>query len=149
MKRYFDYVKSFVSAGITDRWITTGFTETAPTIMDNPMFDALGARYIATTRPEWIDQIEKDPGGQFRIAGTFGHIWIVENTNALPRSWVVHDVITVPDAEAALATLTEGRPRHPDGSAAVGIDPRRTAVVEDDGNDAVRRLQRGSVRDSG
>jgi hypothetical protein len=150
VKRYFDYVKAFVSAGILDRWIATGPTETTPTIDDNPMFDALGVRYIPTTRADWIEQIEANPDGQFRLVGQYGDTWIVENTHALPRSWVVHDVVQVPDAAAALAALSDGRPRHADGSAVVGIDPRVTALVEADHDDAtIRSLAAGRCPTAG
>src|SRR5205823_3472354 len=43
--RYWQYLRSFISRGITDRLIATGPTETAPNVAGNAMFDLLGVRY--------------------------------------------------------------------------------------------------------
>jgi hypothetical protein len=122
--RYFDYVKSFISHGIFDRWTAAPNYETGPAITGNPMFDLLGVRYVVVTEPRILS------GSQYVPVRRFGPIYVYRNAAAMPRAFVVGDIRVEANEHAARRFLTEGQPRHLDGSFVARVDPRRTAVLE-------------------
>lgn len=136
--RYWDYLRSFVSHGITDRFTATGQAETVPAIAANRMFDLLGIRYVV-----FRSQSDGPPSGsdpQYRIVFRGGGVKIYENTQVMPRAFVVHKLQRADDERGALRSLRSGEVNtFPDGSVQVAKrDPRRTAVVESDPGDLPR-----------
>jgi hypothetical protein len=133
VKRYWDYITTFVSRRLTDRFLGTGAAESAPNVAGNPMFDILGIRYVGydaatgNAPPSWS-------GNQYRLLRTFGRVKIYENTHAGPGAFVVHDVHRVDDERAAIAYLKRGATAaFPDGSVQVlEKDVYGSAVVEAD-----------------
>jgi hypothetical protein len=133
IQRYWRYLRSFVSRGLDDRFVATGFTETAPNIAGNQMFDLLGVRYLvfrsnSAGPPSWSSP-------QFQLVYRGEGVKVYENTHVAPRAFVVHDVRQVHDEDAAFRALSEGDTRHfPDGSPVVEHkDLTSSAVIERDG----------------
>jgi D-glycero-D-manno-heptose 1,7-bisphosphate phosphatase len=131
VKRYWDYLTTFVSHGLVDRYLGNGPYESATNVAGNPMFDILGIRYLmyadgtGGAPPDWS-------GDQFRVVEHVDGIKVYENTHAAPRAFVVHDVRRADDERSALRFLKRDEStRFPDGSVQVtGKDPRTTAVIE-------------------
>jgi hypothetical protein len=142
--RYWRYLRTFVAREILDRWIAVGPTEGAPNVAANQMFDLLGVQYVlyrttcnkeadppcvsVTSPPSWA-------GSQYVLVTKSNGVKVYENTNAMPRAFIVHDIHRVKDETAALNYLKRGeRQRFPDGAVQVRTkDVRRTAVVEGGG----------------
>ncbi len=130
--RYWQYLRTFISQGLVDRFTAVDPNESVPAVASNPMFDLLGIRYLLyrndpTSKPP-------PPASQFRRVYQAGAVKIVENLHAAPRAFVVHDLRAVSDMNAAIQLLTnENPPRFPDGSVRVQhFAPRKTAIVEAD-----------------
>jgi hypothetical protein len=129
--RYWNYLRTFISHGLRDRFIGTGATETAPNAAGNPMFDLLGVRYVL-----YVDRPGNGPPSwsnpQYQLVDTAQGVRVFENTHVIPRAFVVHEVHRVDGEQDALAYLKAGEPaRFPDGSVVVtSKDPRQLAVVE-------------------
>jgi hypothetical protein len=138
--RYFRYLQTFIQPEIFDRF--TGDESNPPRLEGNPMFDALGVRAVLTDR-------DLADATAFRYLGRDLDTRVYENTRAYPRAWVVHDLHVVPDEDNAFAFL-RSRARREDGAYIVtAFDPRREAVVEQDGkttDEALRALQDGGAR---
>lgn len=89
--------------------------------LESPLLDMLNVRYvlvparIGPDQPETLRLIDSWP-----TVYLDDQVRIVENSAALPRAWVVHDVREMPDDEA-LVTLSGGF-----------VDPRVTALLESD-----------------
>jgi hypothetical protein len=137
VKRYWQYLRAFVSHGLEDRFIATTFTETAPAIAANQMFDLLGVRYVvfrdsSPGPPSWS-------APQYELVYRGEGVKIYRNTHVAPRAFVVHDVIPVADQAAALRFLRSGEATHfPDGSIQVnGKDLQASAVIERGGRGPV------------
>jgi hypothetical protein len=133
VQRYWRYLRAFVSHGLDDRFIATGFTETSPNIAGNQMFDLLGVRYLvfrsdSAGPPSWSFP-------QYHLVYHGGGVKVYENTHVAPRAFVVHDLRQVDDEDAAVRVLREGEPkRFPDGSPVIQHkDLTSSAVVEHDG----------------
>jgi hypothetical protein len=133
IQRYWRYLRSFVSHGLDDRFVATGFTETAPNIAANQMFDLLGVRYVvfrsdSAGPPSWSTP-------QYQLVYHGEGVKVYENTHVAPRAFVVHDVRQVDDENAAIRALRDGETRHfPDGSPIVEHkDLTSSAVIERDG----------------
>jgi hypothetical protein len=141
-ERYRRFVKTFISHSITDRFIAVGVMERAPDIAANPMFNALGVRYLLFRSPcnQAADTYCVSPTAppassltaQFRLQLVAGPVRVYENTSAAPRAFVVHDLHRVLNEDQAFSYLTRGEPnRFPDGAVQVSRrDPGRSAVVE-------------------
>lgn len=129
--RYWRYLRTFISRAILDRFVGTGPTEGAPNLAANSMFDLLGVKYvlydarIGNAPPAWSDP-------QYDLVFEGDGVKVYENTHALPRAFVAHDVHAVRDESAAFRFLKAGeRRRFPDGAVIVeGKHPRSTAVIE-------------------
>ena len=93
-----------------------------PSGLGSPILDLLNVRFVLVTNVDAIriEQTELDG-----LPATYTEVWrndmvrLLENTSALPRAWIVHDVVQT-DAANALA-LVENR----------AIDPRTTALVRE------------------
>lgn len=86
---------------------------------DSPLFDLLNIRYIvipATYAPDRSDLAELER--RFPTIYADGQVQVLENPEALPRAWVVHQARQV-KAEEVLPLLASGR-----------VDPRETALLE-------------------
>ncbi len=132
IQRYWRYIRSFVSYGIEDRFTATSFAESAPAIVENPMFDLLGVRYVIFGADSQVD-FPLGGDAQYSVAYKDDTVQILENTHALPRAFVVHDAQFVASEAAALRALRSAGPeRFPNNSVQVSsFDPRTSAVVED------------------
>jgi hypothetical protein len=91
-----------------------------PAAFDSGLFDLLNGRWVLVSRA--VDHRDADLVGD-RMAGwpevfTGRRIAVLENPDALPRAWVVHDVEQVAPG-GAVARLLDGR-----------VDPATTALVE-------------------
>jgi hypothetical protein len=143
VERYFRYVQTFIQPEVSDRFtgdLFTGGEDKPPLLEDNPMFDALGVRAVLTARAP-----ENAPG--LRLLGRDLDTHVYENPNAYPRAWVVHDVHLVPGEDEAFAFL-QARARRSNGAYLVNaFDPRREAVVEQDGEISDPRLR--ALQDGG
>ncbi len=87
--------------------------------LDSPLLDLLNARYILVpTGVDWksIEKLKREYPTVYKD----GRVTLLENQDALPRAWVVHDARQVRPGEA-LDLLSSGE-----------VDPRRTALLEDD-----------------
>ena len=86
--------------------------------LDSPLLDLLNARYILVpTGVEWksIEELKREYPTVYKDE----QVTLLENRDALPRAWVVHDARqTQPDK--ALEQLSSGE-----------VDPRRTALLEE------------------
>ncbi|MER3485953.1 MAG: hypothetical protein C4345_08285, partial [Chloroflexota bacterium] len=90
-----------------------------PAGLTSPLLDLLNVRFIvipATIPPERSDLTKLVT--TLPVVYRDDSVQIVENREALPRAWIVHDVVQRP-ADEALLLLASG-----------AIDHRRTAVVE-------------------
>lgn len=90
-----------------------------PNGLTSPLLDLLNVRFIvipATIPPERSDLTQLVTA--LPVVYRDDSVQIVENREALPRAWIVHDVVQRP-AHEALSLLASGT-----------IDPRSTAVVE-------------------
>ena len=128
--RYQRYLRSFVDPGVFGRFTggPWGSVETGPEVVDNPMFDLLGVRWVLARH----DLVAATPDAdQYVPAGRAGTTYIFENTRAAPRAFVVHDVVPVADVDEAESVLTRGAGRFANNAARVtAVDVRSTAVVE-------------------
>jgi hypothetical protein len=89
-----------------------------PAGLASPLLDLLNVRYLivpadAPQRPDLAPLLT-----DFPAVYTDAHVQILENTEALPRAWLVHDAAQVAPGEA-LALLADGV-----------VDPRQTALLE-------------------
>ncbi len=95
-----------------------------PSGVDSPLLDLLNVRYIIIpysskmTSPPRTDLAYLE--GTHRRVFDNGQVEVLENDNALPRAWIVHDARQV-DPEDALDLLTSG-----------SVDPRQTVLLETD-----------------
>jgi hypothetical protein len=121
--RYLRYVRTFIAPGAGDRF--TG-TESPIEFRDNPMFDAFSARAVVSQR-----DLAGAPG--LRLLGRDRDTHVYENTDALPRAWVVHDLHLVGGEDDAFAFLQARSRRKGEVFVVDRFDPRREAVVEQDG----------------
>ncbi len=90
-----------------------------PAGLTSPLLDLLNVRFIvipAVIPPERSDLTKLVTA--LPVVYRDDAVQILENREALPRAWVVHDVVQRP-AREALSLLASG-----------AIDPRRTAIVE-------------------
>jgi len=130
-QRYWDFVKTFVSHGIVDRFTAVDPNESVPDVAANPMFDLLGVRFLVYHDAPNFAPPPTSPA-QYRIVYEADGIKIYENLHAAPRVFVAHDVHAEADENAALQYLVgKGGAPFPDGSVDVrGFDPRSSAVIE-------------------
>ncbi len=92
-----------------------------PSGLDSPLLDLLNARYIlvpAAIPPgradlEWLV-------GQHPTVYADDQVRVLENREALPRAWIVHEARQVATPEEALALLASG-----------AVDPRRVVLLEE------------------
>jgi hypothetical protein len=126
--RYWQYLRTFVSRGITDRFTAMPGIEARPNLAGNPMFDLLGARYVLSFHSDDPSSLGTD--GQFRLLLRRDAISVWENTHVLPRAFVVHDVHRVDDVDGALGFFVRGATRFRDGTIRTAVDPAEEAVVE-------------------
>ena len=90
-----------------------------PTGLDSPLLDLLNVRYLVVPddvppgRPDLLHLSQRLPTVYHN-----GPVRILENPNALPRAWLVHEARQVPPGEA-LPVLTSGQ-----------FDPANLAVLE-------------------
>ena len=137
VERYWRYVQAFIEPEAQPGLFTGEAPR--PRLQENPMFDMLGVRAVLSKR-----DLGTEPA--LRLLGRDRDTRVYENTSAYPRAWVVHDIDVVRDEDEAFAFL-EGHARRQDGAFIVdSFDPRREAVVEDDGktpDDTLRGLSSG------
>ncbi|MGH2562796.1 MAG: YfhO family protein [Thermomicrobiales bacterium] len=89
--------------------------------LESPLLDLLNARYIILPADFPPDRTDLERlAREYQTVYEDEHVRIVENQEALPRAWIVHDARTIQRGEA-LPLLAEGR-----------IDPRQSALVEDE-----------------
>lgn len=79
-----------------------------------PLWDAMGLRYLLTTAPMQHAGIRVGP----RLEGPGGEFFVYERPTALPRAWIVPELMVVADDAAAIAAAIR-----PD------FEPRRRAIV--------------------
>ncbi len=87
--------------------------------LDSPLLDLLNARYVVV--PAVVPLGRTDLGRLVEAMPTVyrdGEVRVLENREALPRAWIVHEARRV-EAGEALPLLASG-----------AVDPRRTALVE-------------------
>ena len=90
-----------------------------PRGLESPLVDLLNARYVVVPRTTASDRVHRfDRGSNFRVVDDGDRSRVLENTEALPRAWIVHAAKRV-DRGGTLAALTSG-----------GVDPRRIALLE-------------------
>jgi hypothetical protein len=90
-----------------------------PSGIDSPLLDLLNARYIII--PTEVSSKRKDFRQllkEHRLVYEDADVRILENEQALPRAWIVHDARQTARGEA-LTLLAKGQ-----------VDPRRTALIE-------------------
>lgn len=90
-----------------------------PSGLDSPLLDLLNARYAVV--PATIPADRADLRGlveRWRRVYADASVQVLENGEALPRAWIVHETRRV-DASEALSLLATG-----------AVDPRRVALVE-------------------
>ena len=91
-----------------------------PSGLDSPLLDLLNVRYVVIPaelqagQPEFQWLIE-----HFPTVYEDGEVRVVENPDALPRAWIVHDVRQVAPGEALELLATRA------------VDPRTTALIEE------------------
>ncbi|MDQ2684148.1 MAG: YfhO family protein, partial [Chloroflexota bacterium] len=107
--------------GVNGKGQNYHFIEVLHDGVDSPLLDLLNLRYVVV--PSGVDG--GWDGAELIDLGYFDsevyadeHVRILVNESALPRAWVVHDVVTV-DEGSAMETLTSP-----------GFDPTTTAVIE-------------------
>ena len=92
-----------------------------PTGLDSPMLDLLNARYLVVTAPIGAGRPDLlHLNQQYETVYLDEYARILENPNALPRSWIVHEAEQVAEGEA-LPLMTSGQ-----------VDLRTTAVLEEE-----------------
>jgi len=85
----------------------------------SPLLDVLNVKYLVAAPSEAADDLlESDD--TFRRVYRGEDLVIYENTDVLPRCFVVFQAEVVPDPESALDRLAEGR-----------VDPRETVILEE------------------
>jgi hypothetical protein len=90
---------------------------------DSPLVDLLNVRWfigIDAPGPQWVERFRPPPGA--RPHARHEPAWdpqlkVYENPRALPRAFVVHHALVLPDDKAELAAL-------------VTLDPRRDVIVD-------------------
>jgi hypothetical protein len=87
--------------------------------LDSPLLDLLNVRYIVVP----ADAGREHPGvgwllDNFETVYLDGDVRVLENPEAFPRAWIVHEAVHVPGGAAA-SILAAGT-----------IDPRKTALIE-------------------
>jgi hypothetical protein len=126
--RYWRYLKTFIARHLVDRF--TGIdSKAAAQIADNPMFDLLGVRYLVYD----VQRASAPPvtnGNQFVSILQSGRGHIYENTHAIARAFVVHELRPVANADAAFKEMQVGSSRFADGTRRVSFNPKQTAIVE-------------------
>ncbi len=88
--------------------------------LNSPLLDLLNARYIvvpAVSSPGWSELRDLEESNP--VVYREGNVRVLENTDALPRAWIVHAAQTVRSGEA-LSLLSTGT-----------VDPATTALLED------------------
>ena len=88
--------------------------------VESPLLDILNVRYILVhgrIPPDREDVAALTAGRPLVFENE--NVRVYENLDVQPKAWIVHDVRTVPKAEATTLLQTDA------------IDPRRTALVED------------------
>jgi hypothetical protein len=135
--RYWRYIKTFVQPLIKDRFVggpPASADETRVALyQNNPMFDALAVRVFLSQGdlPEGAAPGTSDGEHvSLRPVGQDLDTHVYENVNAYPRSWIVRDVHSVTDEDAAFSYL--GRQGNKENGATIvdNFDPRHQAVVE-------------------
>lgn len=92
-----------------------------PAGLDSPLLDLLNVRYLIVPTefpPERSDLHALRSAWEVVYADD--QVQVLRNPEALPRAWIVHDVQEAAEEEEMLSLLASG-----------GIDPRRTALVEE------------------
>jgi hypothetical protein len=87
--------------------------------LDSPLLDLLGVRYIVMPVVPATDQVEPRLSRDLPIIYTDADVKMLENADALPRAWIVHQAVQM-DTDAALAQIAGGT-----------LDPRRMVVLEE------------------
>jgi hypothetical protein len=87
--------------------------------LDSPLLDLLGVRYIVMPVVPAADQVEPRLSRDLPIIYTDADVKVLENADALPRAWIVHQAVQM-DTDAALAQIAGGT-----------LDPRRMVVLEE------------------
>jgi hypothetical protein len=113
-KRFVDYLTAL--NGAPQEYHDANITQTG---LNSPLLDLLNIRYIVIPASFPADRLDlRDLEAAFPTIYADGQAQILENTNALPRAWVVHDVRQVATDEV-LPLLVSG-----------DVDPWTTAVLE-------------------
>lgn len=90
-----------------------------PSGLNSPLLDLLNVRYIVVPAGRELgDEDERWLTEEFATVYADSEARVLENPEALPRAWVVHEAIQVAPGEA-LVPLASG-----------SVDPRQTALVE-------------------
>ena len=116
LQRYVDYIK--VLNGRPQEYHEANVY---PTGLDSPMLDLLNARYLvipAVIPPGRLD-LERLVGQHPRVYAD-AQVQVLENQDALPRAWIVHEARQVATPAEALTALASG-----------AVDGRTVALLED------------------
>lgn len=136
--RYWRYIKTFISPGIRDRFAGGPYTslEGIAHYQNNPMLDALAVRLVLSQVPIPIEFSNTHAGLVFWGEDPVGQTFVYENIAAYPRAWVVHSVHSVGNEDAAFSYLRARGRRDGNATLVDRFDPRREAVIEQNGPDA-------------
>jgi len=108
---------------------------TSPKTLSSPLFDLLGVRYVLSTAGI------SDPHYRL-VAG--GPVKVYENSDALPRAFVVYRAAAAPDAAAALTRIADQAFRP--GKEVVVEGPASLALANDAGHGGAAIKQYGANR---
>lgn len=122
LARYDEYVKA-----LNGRAQERHLADVLPGGLDSPLLDLLNVRYIVTPAVTGSGPVPpRDLGDGYSIVHGDEQVRILENRDALPRAWIVHQARQA-TSEEALKLLTSGR-----------VDPKQTALLEQSPPDLAR-----------
>jgi hypothetical protein len=95
-------------------------TDVFPAGLDSPLLNLLNVRYIVVPAVAAPDQsVLKELKDTYPIAYSGDQVEVLENTDSLPRAWIVHSARQA-EPEEALELLDSGE-----------VDPRQTVLLEE------------------
>ncbi|MCH8814210.1 MAG: YfhO family protein [Chloroflexi bacterium] len=134
VKRYMDYIVAFIQPGTRSRFTGAylpplNSERDPPDIVGNPMFNLMNVKYVMTAAGRDVSDALDESTTDEEVAEQFtlvyeGEVNVYENLHAIPRAFLVADVSTVPNRDAALNLMSDA-----------SFDPSRTAIVETTASD--------------
>jgi hypothetical protein len=129
VERYFVYIREFIQPGMRSRFTGAylpplNSERDPPDIVSNPLFDLTNVKYVMTRGGRDILEALGDSTTEEEVAQQFtlvyeGEVNVYENLHAIPRAFLVGDVSTAADLDAAKDLMSDP-----------SFDPRQTAIVE-------------------